>query len=348
MNDNERVLMAGSTRVYNIVKEILESSSKYSVFGLRTCDDSKILKKVENLTPRMVIIDLEMCEGQGLDAVRKIMDRNPVPVLVMTAGEGEDSALVVKAFQYGAVGFLSKPAKSAEEVPSEFRKKLISELDSAGEVDVKTSRGAPQKKSRPKEVSFTKPEGEGVLIIGGSTGAPGILSEIISKLPADFSIPGLVAQHMPAEFIDKFAQRLDAQSSLTVKVAEDGEPIESGCIYFAPGNYHMRIEGGKHIRVQLDSGAPVNYVRPSADVLMKSAVPVYGDRIIGVLLSGMGKDGAEGLKAIKEAGGKTIVQNEETSVVFGMPKEAIELDAVDLVRPSYDINEEIIRALSDW
>ncbi len=181
------------------------------------------------------------------------------------------------------------------------------------------------------------------MVIGASTGGPKALPEVLSRLPGSLPAAVLVVQHMPEGFTHSFAERLSWSTSLEVKEAEDGEDIRKGMVYLAPGNRHMTVADNK---IMLDDGPKVNYVRPAVDVLMMSVAPIYGPRAVGVILTGMGSDGAEGMRHIKMNGGKTVVQDEDTCTVYGMPKAVVELGAADKVVPLQDIAKSIIVMLS--
>jgi two-component system chemotaxis response regulator CheB len=195
--------------------------------------------------------------------------------------------------------------------------------------------------SIPKSLSK---KGDMIVTIGASTGGPRAIPEVLSRLPRDLPAGILIVQHMPEGFTKSFAERLNWYTSLEVKEAQEGDEVKPGLVLVAPGNLHMEVDGKK---VHLNDEPQVNNVRPSADVLMKAAATVYGPRCTGVLLTGMGNDGARGMKEIKESGGKTIAQDEETCVVYGMPRAAVELRIVDKVAPLSKIARNIISALEE-
>jgi two-component system chemotaxis response regulator CheB len=182
-----------------------------------------------------------------------------------------------------------------------------------------------------------------LVAIGSSTGGPRALEKVLTPLPAHFPVPIVITQHMPEGFTAAFAQRLNSLCSIQVKEAQEGDQLQKGVAYIAPGGYHMVISGNHQIALNQDSA--VEYVRPSINVMLESAVQVYGSRIIGVILTGMGKDGADAMVRLKEAGGRTIVQDECTSVVFSMPKAVIEKGAADLVVPVGVVSDILLNAL---
>ena len=187
-------------------------------------------------------------------------------------------------------------------------------------------------------------KGDWIVMIGTSTGGPKALPEVLYRLPPDLPAGVLVVQHMPEGFTRSFAERLNWSSSLEVKEAKDGDVIEPGIVLLAPGNKHMAVVGNK---VHLNDNEKVNFVRPSVDVMMMTGAPFYGPRTVGVILTGMGSDGAAGMKAIKENGGKTIVQDEDSCTIYGMPKAVVDEGCADVVSPLDMISERIIEALNE-
>ena len=309
-------------------------------------DGVEAVNKAAKLRPNVVIMDVELPKMDGLTALCHIMSKNPMPVVMLTAMDKIEADLAVKSFEYGAVDFVSKPSKPISLDIGEVRGELISKIKTAAEVDVAKMEFGAVKKVLIEKMFVPPPTKKEVLIIGGSTGGPHALSEILPKLHRNFPLAVLIVQHMPEGFTKPFAERLSWQGSIELKEAEDGDPVKPGLALLAPAGQHMVVKReDEKVVVRLNRGPLVNSMRPSIDVLMKSVAAIYGDRVIGVLLSGMGKDGAEGMKAIKDRGGRTIVQDEATSVIFGMQKAAMELRCVDSVVPLSGIATRIMEVL---
>jgi len=324
-----------------MISELLNSTSNIRVVGTAR-DGMDAVEKTEKLRPDVVIMDLEMPKMDGLTALCCIMAKTPVPVVMLTAMGKIEADLAVKSFEYGAVDFVSKPSKTISLDIEEVKNELISKVRTASTVNVKKMGFKVVERKLIEKLLMPPKTDKKVLIIGASTGGPQALSEIIPKLHRTFPLAVLIVQHLPVGFTKSFSERLGWQGSIALKEAEDNDAIKPGQAFIAPSGYHTVVKNG---RIELNKKPKVNSVRPSIDVAMKSAAEAYNDKVIGVLLSGMGKDGAEGMKTIKENGGKTIAQDEPTSVIFGMPKAAIEMSVVDKVAPLPDIVGEIIRLL---
>jgi two-component system chemotaxis response regulator CheB len=281
------------------------------------------------------------------------MKENPVPVVMLSAMNKRQADIVIKALEMGAVDFIAKTSGTLSLDIDQVGENIISKVKDAA--NIKINKVSPKIYDKIVVSDFKiSSKRDRVIVIGASTGGPKALLEIISSLPRDLpacvlvvqDLPAcvLVVQHMPEGFTESLAERLNWQASLEVKEAIDGDKLKPGVVYIAPGNQHMIVDGNK---VQLTNGVKVNYSRPSIDVLMESVAKHYGQNVIGVLMTGMGQDGAKGLKAIKDRCGRTIAQNEKTCAVFGMPKVAIEMKVVDKIVPLNKISQEIIRLLKE-
>ena len=336
-----------SSLMRRLVSEMLDSAPDIRVVGTAR-DGREAVKKTEKLRPDVVTMDVEMPKMDGLTALCCIMARTPVPVVMLTAMGKVEADLAVKSFEYGAVEFVSKPSKTISLDIEEVKNELVSKVRAAATVNVKKMNFRVEEVGLVEKLLTPPKTDKKVLIIGASTGGPQALSEIVPKLHRTFPLAVLIVQHLPLGFTKSFSERLSWQTSIALKEAEEGDVLKPGQAFVAPAGYYTLVKIGrlklKKLK-KLKKRPKGNSARPSIDVAMKSAAEAYGGRVIGVLLSGMGKDGAEGMKAIKERGGKTIVQDELTSVIFGMPRAAIELGAVDTVARLSDIVEEIIRVL---
>jgi two-component system chemotaxis response regulator CheB len=286
-------------------------------------DGSFALKKIEELKPSVVTLDLEMPGMNGIDTLKEIMRRQPVPVIVFSSHSTEGASVTMKALGLGAFDFVPKP-KDATGHLSEVARELIAKVKAAADCKLKPRilSGIPAK---PQKVPAAAGAPNKVVAIGVSTGGPQALEYVLSQLPGDFPAAITVVQHMPDGFTDMFARRLDEVCPLRVKEAQSGDVLQPGRVLICPGNRHMKVKRLPLGDIVVLSDEPrVNGHRPSADVLLRSVAEEYKANAVGVLMTGMGDDGAEGLGAIKKDGGMTIAQSEESCVVYGMPKAAIE------------------------
>lgn len=294
-------------------------------------DGEEAVKKVLELKPDVVTMDIEMPKMNGLDALRQIMLRQPTHVIMLSAVNNADVTL--KALEYGAVDFVPKPSGSVSLDINRVKNELISKIKAAPIAKFKI---VQRKKAIYRLFSSNR-----IIAIGASTGGPPAIAEILTNL-AEVP-PILVVQHMPEGFTKSFAERLNSECSFRVKEAEEGDRIKEGLALVAPGGYHVIVKNGM---VHLTTSERVHGVRPSVDIMLLSIAQEYGKRVIGVILTGMGSDGTEGMKAVKEMGGFTIAQSEETCVVYGMPKAAIAKGCVDRVLPLQDIPMELRRIIN--
>jgi two-component system chemotaxis response regulator CheB len=293
--------------------------------------------------PDVLTLDLEMPRMDGLTFLDRLMTHYPMPVVVLSSLTEARSEMALKALELGAIDVIAKPATGvAGGLEGDGLKRLIESLYAAGQARPRRRRlkildESPLGKRRsPIEITSDK-----VVVIGASTGGTEALAELLESLPADN--PGvLVVQHMPPYFTKTFAERLDKRCSLRVREARTGDEVKDGTVLIAPGNFHMilRRTGAKY-HVECRQGPLVHHVRPSVDVLFQSAAQAAGPNAVGVILTGMGKDGAEGLLSMRMAGAPTLAQDEESCVVYGMPKEAVARGAVREVVPLNQMAEAI-------
>ncbi|MEE8382257.1 MAG: chemotaxis-specific protein-glutamate methyltransferase CheB, partial [Thermodesulfobacteriota bacterium] len=309
-------------------------------------DGVQALKAVEELRPDVVTMDIELPEIDGLTCIAYIMEEFPTPIVAVTGFSRFLGEQTLKALEYGAVGFVSKPKGPIAQSIRKIKQELLSEIKLASQVDVRKLTPVLIKETK-EETAKRIPKGiNKIVAIASSSGGPRALSQIIPELPADLPAGVVVVQHMPAEFISSFAERLNCGSKLDVKVADDLEPIQQGKVMIAPAGFHCKIESeaneGESIKL-VPLPREKNLPLSPANEPMISLAPIYGLNAIGVVLTGMGNDGTEGLRAIKRYGGYTIAEDESTCIVYGMPKEAIKAGVVDKVVPLPQIADEIIR-----
>jgi len=307
----------------------------------------KAMRLVVDCKPDVILLDLEMPSIDGFTFLRWLMAYYPTPVLVISARS--DGYTVFRALELGACDFYGKPEQNGKLL--ERPEDLISKIETLSKITKESLLKKYSKLARPKrrvEVSLQPPKQKetlsGLLAIGASTGGPPALVEIISNLPENLPVPVVISQHMPAGFTKSFAERLNKLSRLRVSEVGGGEPMEVGRVYIAPGGYHLLFEkSGGRIYTCLKAKADSDRYAPSVDLMMTSAAEFFKEGVLGVLLTGMGNDGKVGLTKIKEKGGNTLAESEETAVVFGMPREAIEAGVVDQIVPLHKIAVEITR-----
>lgn len=316
-----------------MLEDIFRTDPEISVVGTAR-DGEEALSKIASLHPDVVTMDIEMPKMSGLTALRRIMRTNPLPVVMISTLTQREAQLTLTALEFGAVDYVPKPSAQSLNMHA-LRDELISKIKTAASANL-----SPLKQVIHQDLIPAKNRDK-IISIAASTGGPPAVTEILKAFPPDIP-PVLIVQHMPRGITKLFAERLQNVCKFRVKEAEDGDSIMAERALIAPGGFHMVIT--KERKVRLTEDPPVNYVRPSADVTMMSMAKVYGSKSIGVVLTGMGSDGARGIKAIKENGGFTIAQDEQTSVVFGMPKVAAQMGFVDKVAPLDLIPCEIMKA----
>ena len=326
MSERIRVLVVdGSALMRKLIPAILARDSSIEVVGT-AMDGAFALKKIEELQPDVVTLDLEMPRMDGMETLRLIMRRAPLPVILFSTHSKEGGYATLKALAMGAVDFLAKPKDAAAGHLDQIADQLIAKIKVAKRA---AGRKLPpaivgEEPHPPKKGKRATLPPRRVIAIGISTGGPNALQFVLSQIPADFLSTILVVQHMPEGFTEMFAKRLDECCALEVHEARSGDLLLAGRVLICPGNRHMMVRrmprGDMAI---LSDGPPVNGHRPSADVLFHSVAQEFALTSVGILMTGMGDDGAEGLGAIKAAGGMTIAQSEDTCVVSGMPRAAI-------------------------
>lgn len=345
---NIRVLIVDdSPTVCRLFEKGLSRASGIEVIGV--APDAFVARDmIVKDPPDVVTLDIEMPRMDGLTFLRKLMKHFPLPVVVVSTLAHTGGAKAIEALECGAVEVIEK--NMGEDRVNDLMLELVRKVRSAAAARVRRmaigSQQQAARASRPKPLEALKSgSGNQVLAIGASTGGAEALARIFERLPAD--TPGtLVVQHMPAGFTAQMAERLDRMSAMTVREAQGGEYLERGLALIAPGDHHMILrKTGNKFRVELRSGPRVSRHKPSVDVLFSTVAEVAGDSAVGVILTGMGRDGASGMKKMHEAGAHTIAQDEESCVVYGMPREAVAFGGVDEVVPLNRIAEKACKAL---
>lgn len=314
-------------------------------------------KKLEDLRPDVIILDIEMPRMDGLTFLRKMMKENPLPIIICSSKAEKGSENVLKALEYGAVEIITKPKLGTKQFLEESRLRIIDAVKAANQAKVKKlsfpensgdSEGLRKKLSAdavlPKAGRFVNIETtEKILLIGASTGGTEALRILLEELPLDCP-PVVIVQHMPEHFTRAFATRLDGLCRISVSEAQNNQSVLKGQALIAPGNKHTLLKrSGSRYYVEVKDGPLVSRHRPSVDVLFRSAARYGGKNCIGIILTGMGDDGAKGMAEMKEAGARTIAQDEASCIVYGMPKEAVKLGAVDFILPLQKITRQALQ-----
>jgi two-component system chemotaxis response regulator CheB len=344
-----RVLIVDdSAFVRKVVRQMLSRSPFLEVVGAAR-DGEEALELVEQLRPDVVTLDLNMPELDGIDFLRRQMARRPVPVVLLSAAS-ESGEQVMRALDAGALDVVQKPTALASERVLEVADDLIAKVKAAAGARLResTAVSAPVQPVAPAEtVAPSGPLCADILVIGVSTGGPQALKQVIPRLPANFPVPVAVVLHMPVGFTELFASSLGEVSRLTVVEARDGELVRPGVVLIARAGYHLLFsrhpDGTVTTRLDLQ---PANTMhRPAVDVLFRSAAAVYGERVLAVVLTGMGADGTEGAAWVKAQGGRVFSEAEETCVVYGMPRSVVEAGLSDASVPLPDMARAISEAL---
>jgi two-component system, chemotaxis family, protein-glutamate methylesterase/glutaminase len=313
--------------VRRALERMLEGGEGVTVVGFAS-DGREGVEQVRRLRPDVVILDIVMPHVDGIEAIREIMAVHPTPILVLSSHTHPGTEITLKALELGAVDFLSKTEAGGRmdiyDLAPLLREKVLtiagSRVPPAAEPPPGDTTTHPDTSTPVVRPAASRYE---VVVVGASTGGPRAITQLLGDLPATFPAGILLAQHMPHGFTATLAQRLDRRSRLTVREARDGDRVEPGVALLGMGGRQLRVErNGRHLITRVFAGAESDLHRPSVDLLFASAAEAAGDRAIGVVLTGMGDDGAAGLAAIRQAGGRTLIESEETAVIYGMPRAA--------------------------
>ena len=330
-----------------LIAEMVESTREFQVVGT-AADGVQAIEAIHSLDPDIVTLDIEMPRLDGLQTLDTIMRELPRPVVMLSAaGSERGNEMTLRALERGAVEFVRKPSGPISIDLLTVRQELLAALNAARAVNMAGVRTPPQPgvpagaETVPKKISGAA---DRVVVIAASTGGPRALGEIVPHLPDTLGAAVLIVQHMPREFTRSLSHRLDLMSALPVAEAVDGEAVLENHVYLAPGGLHMTLRSDSGAAaISLDTSPTVWGVRPAADPLFVSAAESFGADAIGVILTGMGRDGAEGLRRIRAAGGKAVIQDRDSSIIFGMPQAAMETAGADRVAAVRDI----ARAIND-
>lgn len=343
MADKIKVMVVNdSPYMRKFLTDLITSSPKLQVNDTAR-DGVEALRKLRQNRPNVVLLDLDMPKMDGFTFIEQVMKEEPIPIVVVSSYSEGNAKIVFDSLECGAVDFVPISEQDTGEM-RQLQSNLVSKILIAAETKPNLLQSNILRSESTTKDQF-KADGAAsqVVVIGASTGGPRIINDILSQLPSDLPAGVLIVQHMPNGFTAGFAKHLNERSKLKVKEAEDGDIIKEGIALLAPGDYHMLV---KPVRcIELNKGPKKLGLRPSVNMSMISASEVYGSNTVGVLLSGMGHDGAFGMKMIKKKGGITIAQDETSSVVFGMAKAAHDLNVVDKVVPAESIAQEIVMAV---
>jgi two-component system chemotaxis response regulator CheB len=335
-----RVLVVDdSSFIRRAVVRMLAEDAGISVVG-QAAHGTEAIALVHACAPDVITLDLEMPEVGGLDTLRRIMAERPTPIVLLSVHARVDAARTLEALAAGAVDFVDKSAVSPMGVHA-----LGSELIRKVRLAASSRAGAPAAASMSsrRAEEGVGPSGVGAIVVGASTGGPAAIQRLLGRLPGDFPLPVLVVQHMPAPFTRAFAERLGACGALPAKEAEDGDPFRSG-IFVAPGGRHVELRRGEPgLVIAVTRGVPGDLHVPSLDVAATSAANARGPAVCLVVLTGMGSDGLEGARAVRARGGVVVAQDEESSVIYGMPRAVVRAGLADSVLPLERIADLLVR-----
>ena len=340
-----KVLVVDDSAVMRgVMNRVINAQPDMTVVGLAN-DPIVAMERMRISEPDVITLDVEMPRMDGLEFLKRLMRTRPVPVVMVSSLTERGADVTLRALELGAVDFIPKPqfatdedlAAYAEEVSEKLRAAAGAMVERPRETRVAPPKSIPVARSAPTSFS-----GDKLIVVGSSTGGVEALRAVLAHLP-DNMPPLLIAQHMPGGFTRSFAKRLDAMCEIGVGEGEDREVLRPGRAYIAPGGRHMLLSGsGGRPAIKLSDAPPVNRHRPSVDLLFRSAAEVAGRRCIGVMLSGMGSDGAEAMRLMRDKGAYNLAQDEASCVVFGMPKQAISARAVHEILPLRDIARRLI------
>ncbi|HLN63345.1 MAG TPA: chemotaxis response regulator protein-glutamate methylesterase [Symbiobacteriaceae bacterium] len=347
-----RVLVVDdSAFMRKVLSDLLQSDPSITVLGTAR-DGQDAVEKSLALQPDVITLDIEMPRLDGYGALREIMARRPTPVVMVSSLTREGAEATVRALALGAVDFVAKPSGSISLNMHVAREELVAKVKAAAGATPRYRRVLGDLPPLRREAKLARPASplpgalpRQLVVIGCSTGGPGALHQIIPRLPGDLAAAVLVVQHMPPGFTRSLAGRLDEISAIEVREAQEGDRVAASQVLVAPGGYHMLVAADGTIHLNQDPA--LHGVRPAVDKTMESVLPIWQNHLVGVILTGMGYDGAKGMVGIKKAGGRTIAEDASTCVVYGMPKVVAEMGAADQVLPVHEVADAIVKLVRE-
>ncbi|WP_413724782.1 protein-glutamate methylesterase/protein-glutamine glutaminase [Sodalis sp. RH16] len=341
MNKIRVLCVDDSALMRQLMTEIINGFPDMEVVA--TAPDPLVARElIKKLNPAVLTLDVEMPRMDGLDFLEKLMRLRPMPVVMVSSLTGRGSEITLRALELGAIDFVTKPQSGLRDGMLAYSESIAEKIRTAARARLPKRQGG----SAPAVLNVPLLSSEKLIAIGASTGGTEAIRHVLEPLPAT-SPALLITQHMPPGFTRSFAERLNKLCQITVKEAEDGERILPGHAYIAPGARHMELaRSGANYQIRLHDGPPVNRHRPSVDVLFKSVAQYAGRNAVGVILTGMGNDGAAGLLAMRNAGAYTLAQDEASCVVFGMPREAIAMGGSNEVVPLHQMSQRMMTQIS--
>lgn len=344
----EVVIVDDSALIRNLLKEIISEQDDMTVTGMAR-DPYEAREIIRQVSPHVVTLDVEMPKMHGLDFLEKLMRLRPTPVVMISTLTTLGSDTTIRALELGAIDFIAKPKVGVSGELKLYSEQICDKIRAAAQAGprlagIRKKFGAQSTDDKP--ILFSPKALKKIIAVGASTGGTEAIKAFLLPLPPQ-SPPIVITQHMPPGFTRTFAERMDSTTRLNVKEAEEGDVLQPGHVFIAPGDKHMKIENvnGQYV-VVLDDGPPVNRHKPSVDVLFDSLID-YADKVAAVILTGMGADGAQGLKNLRDAGARTFGQDEESCVVYGMPRAAANLGAVEQVCPLKTISSQLARSINN-
>lgn len=344
------LIVDDSAFMRKVISDIITLDPELEVVGTAR-NGKEAIEKARELSPDVITLDVEMPIMDGIKALEAIIEEFNIPVIMLSTITKEGADATLKALELGAFDFITKPTNIFKMKDEEIAEKISKTIKTASKTRMDSLYRKRNHRIRPKtriSVSYKKTSTiKKIVAIGTSTGGPKALQEVIPYIPKNIPASILIVQHMPQGFTKSLAERLNNLSEIEVKEAENDDVLRPGVAYIAPGNYHMKLnmESQSIYKIQLTKEKPVSGHRPSVDMMMNSLADLKLDNLIGVIMTGMGADGAQGMKRIKEMKGFTIAQDENTCVVYGMPKAATKLGCIDIVLPLEKIAMEITKVV---
>lgn len=352
----KRVLIVDdSAFMRKVISDLLQNEPQCKVIGIAK-NGEEGLQKVQELQPDVVLLDIEMPIMNGLEMLEQLMKVNPVPVIIVSILAMEGAQTTIRALELGAVDFITKPTNIFRMNQKTVKEEIVQKILMAATIQPARLKGLQSMQGPKKNTQINQRlmplEGKkthGIVAIGVSTGGPRALQQVIPLIPKEIEASFLIVQHMPAGFTKSLAERLNQISQIRVKEAEEGDILQRGVAYIAPGDYHMQVEEHKvsnQYVIHLSKNPPVGGHRPSVDEMMRSLVDIRIKKMVGVIMTGMGSDGTKGMTHLKQKRNIfTIAQDEASCVVYGMPKAAVEAGIIDEIVPLDEIADKIVKQL---